>query len=105
MRQRPMKTLLWIMFLMMAIGMAACNGVRSGTAASFTAAFDGPQAGVAAVSEGRDPAARLSQPMNPDAALEEKLPASVGLAAANTVAANVPTPTSPRHNEEVLEEE
>jgi hypothetical protein len=87
MRQRPLRTLLWIMFLALVVGMAACNGVRRGTAASFTAAIDGHQAGMAAVSEGHDPAARLSQPMTPDAALEERLPGGVRLAAANAVAA------------------
>src|SRR5262245_26262565 len=87
MRQRPMRTWMVIMWLLMAMGMAACRGVRSGTAASFTAAFDGHHAGMAAVLEGREPAARPSQQMHADAALEERLPGDVRLVAASAVAA------------------
>jgi hypothetical protein len=87
MRQRPMMTLLAIMFLAIAVGMAACSGVRSGTAASFTAAIGGHQAGMAAVGEGHGPAAKPYQPLTPDSALEERLPEGVRLAAGNAVAA------------------
>jgi phospholipid-binding lipoprotein MlaA len=104
MRQRPMRTLLAIMFLVMAVGMAACSGVRSGTAASFTAAIGGHQAGMAAVGEGHGPAAKPYQPLTPDAALEERLPEGVRLAAGNAVAADVLTPITPLTDDEVLEE-
>jgi phospholipid-binding lipoprotein MlaA len=81
MRQRPMRTLLWTMFLVMAVGMAACSGVRRG------------------------PAAGPSQRMHADAALEERLPGGVRLAAASAVAtADAPTPIPPLDDEEVLEE-
>jgi phospholipid-binding lipoprotein MlaA len=102
MRQRPMRTWLGIMCLVMAIGMAACSGVRRGTAALFTAAFEGHHAGMAAVREGRDPSARPSQPMRADAALEERLLGDVRLAAASAV--DVPTPIAPLNDDEVLAE-
>jgi hypothetical protein len=81
MRQRPMRTLLWTMFLVMAVGMVACSGVRRG------------------------PSAGPSQRMHADAALEERLPGGVRLAAASGVAtADAPTPILPLDDEEVLEE-
>jgi phospholipid-binding lipoprotein MlaA len=81
MQQRPMRTLLWTMFLVMAVGMAACSGVRRG------------------------PAAGPSQRMHADAALEERLPGGVRLAAASAVATtDAPTPIPPLDDEEVLEE-
>jgi phospholipid-binding lipoprotein MlaA len=105
MRQRLMRTLLWMMFMGIAVGMAACSGVRSGTASSFKASFDGHQSGMVAVRAGSDPAARPSQQMNADAALEGRLPGSVRLASANAVsAADAPTLISPLNDEEVLEE-
>jgi hypothetical protein len=89
----------------MAIGMAACSGVHRGPVSSFTAALDGHQAGMAAVGAGADPAARLSEPTNRDAALEGRLPGGVRLAAANAVAAaDVSTPSSPFNDDEVLAE-
>jgi phospholipid-binding lipoprotein MlaA len=105
MRQRPMRTWLGIMVRVMATGMAACSGVRRGPAASFTAAFAGHHAGMAAVGAGGDPAAGPSEPMHPDAALEGRLPGGVRLATAHAVAAAaVLTPSSPVNDDEVLAE-
>jgi phospholipid-binding lipoprotein MlaA len=105
MRQRPMRTLLWMMFMVMAVGMAACSGVPRGTTSSFEAAFAGHHSGLTAVSEGGDTAARPSQQMNADATLEGRPPEVVRLASANVVAAaDAPTPTSPLNDDEVLEE-
>jgi phospholipid-binding lipoprotein MlaA len=81
MRQRPMRTLLWTMFLVMAVGMAACSGVRRG------------------------PAAGPSQRMHAAAALGGRPPGGVRLAAASAVAtADAPSPIPPLDDEEVLEE-
>jgi phospholipid-binding lipoprotein MlaA len=105
MRPRPMRTWLGIMCLVIAIGMTACGGVRRGPAASFTAARDGHHAGMAAVRAGGAPAARPSEPMHPDAALQGRLPGGVRLAAAHAVAAaDVPTPISPLDDQEIFEE-
>jgi hypothetical protein len=81
MRQRPMRTLLWMMFMVMAVGMAACSAGPRGTAA------------------------RPSQHMHAGAALEGRLPEVVRLANADVVtAADAPTPTSPLTDDEVLED-
>jgi phospholipid-binding lipoprotein MlaA len=105
MRQTPMRTLLWMVTIVIAVGMAACSGVRSATMSSFETSSAGHQSGIAAVSEGSDTAARPSQDLNADAALAEKLPGGVRLAAANAVSApDAPTPISPLDHEEVIEE-
>jgi phospholipid-binding lipoprotein MlaA len=104
MRPRPMRTWMGIIFPVMAIGMAACSGVRRGPAASFTPAFDGHHAGMAACSGvRRDPAAGPSQPMHSDAALEGRLPGGVRLAAAHA-AGDVPTLIASLNDDEVLAE-
>jgi MlaA lipoprotein len=104
-RRSTRRTLLWMMFMGMAVGMTACSGVRSGAASSFKASFDGHRSGMMAVSAGSDPTARPSQQMNADAALEGRLPGSDRLASANAVsAADVPMPILPLNDEEVLEE-
>jgi hypothetical protein len=105
MRQRPMRTLLWIMFMVMAGGMAACSGVPRGTASSFEAPFDSHHSGMAAISEGVDTTAQPSPPMNADAAVAGRPPGVVRLVAANAVSATEePTATSPLNDDEVLEE-
>jgi hypothetical protein len=105
MRHRPTRTLLWIMFMVIAVSMAACSGVRRGTAPSFDASLEGHHSGMAAVSEGDDTAARRFQPANVDAAPQGRLPGVVRVAAANAVStADTPTPFSPLSDDEAVEE-
>jgi phospholipid-binding lipoprotein MlaA len=105
MRQSSMKTRLWMVLMVMAVGMAACSGVPRGTASSFEAPFDSYHSGMAAISGGVDTTAQPSQPMNADATVAGRPPGVVRLIAANAVSAvEEPTATSPLNDDEVLEE-
>jgi phospholipid-binding lipoprotein MlaA len=105
MRRRSMRTRLWMVLLVMAVGMAACSGVPRGTASSFEAPFDSYHSGMAAISDDVDTTAQPSQPMNADATVAGQPPGVVRLVPANAVSAvEEPTATSPLNNDEVLEE-
>jgi phospholipid-binding lipoprotein MlaA len=106
-----MRLLLWMMFMVMAVGMAACSGVPRGPASSFEAAFDGHHSRTATVIEmvdpavGRPSAAGPSQRMITGAAMEGKPTRVVQLADAKAVsAADAPMLISPLNDEEVIEE-
>jgi phospholipid-binding lipoprotein MlaA len=105
MRQRPMRTWLWMVLVVMAVGMAACSGVPRGTTSSFGAPFDSHHSGMVAISEGVDTTAQPSQQMDADAAVAERPLGVVRLAAANAVSATEePMAISPLNDDEVLEE-
>jgi phospholipid-binding lipoprotein MlaA len=105
MLQRPMRTWLWTVFVMIAVGMTACSGVPRGPVSSFEATVAGHPSGMATVHEGSDTAARPSQLMNPEARPEERLPRGVRLAAANAVSATEKPPSiAPLNDDEVIEE-
>jgi phospholipid-binding lipoprotein MlaA len=105
MRQRPMRTLLWMVCAVMAAGMVACSGVRGGTASSFEAGFAGRHPGMAVASTGVDPTAGPSQRMNAEAEMEDRAPKVVRLAAAHTVStAEEPMSISPLTDEEIIAE-
>ena len=100
-----MRTRLWMVLLVMAVGMAACSGVPRGTASSFEAPFDSYHSGMAAISDDVDTTAQPSQPMNADAAVAGRPPGVVLLVPANAVSAvEEPTATSPLNGDDVLEE-
>jgi phospholipid-binding lipoprotein MlaA len=105
MLQRSMRPWLWTVFVVMAVGMTACSGVPRGPVSSFEAPFAGHPSGMATVSEARDPAARPSQPMNANAAPEERPTTAVppgGVQAAPGI--EEPPSISPLNDEEVIEE-
>jgi phospholipid-binding lipoprotein MlaA len=105
MRQSPIRILLWMMCLLMAVGMAACSGVRGGIASSFEAGFAGRHSEMAVASTGADPMAGPSQRMNVEATMEDRVPKGVRLAAAHTGStAEEPMSTSPLTDEEVIAE-
>jgi phospholipid-binding lipoprotein MlaA len=105
MLQRSMRTLLCMLFVVMAVGMTACSGVPRGPASSFGAAVAGHPSGMATVNDGRDPAARLSQLMNADVASEERLPTAVLPANAEVVSGiEEPSSVAPLNDDEVIEE-
>jgi phospholipid-binding lipoprotein MlaA len=105
MRQRGVRTLLCMMFMGMAVGMAACSSVPRGPASSVDPAIFGHRAGMAAVREGDDAAVRPLPRMNANESLEERLPVDARLASANTVAAaDAPMTIPPLEDEEVIEE-
>jgi phospholipid-binding lipoprotein MlaA len=105
MLQRSMKTWLWTVFVVMAVGMTACSGVPRGPVSSFEATFASHPSGMATISEERDPAARPSQPMNADAAPEERPPTAVPPAGAHAVSGiEEPPSIAPLNDDEVIEE-
>jgi phospholipid-binding lipoprotein MlaA len=108
---RPMRAWLSMVFVVIAVGMAACSGGPRVTASSFDASFDGHQSEMATVIEvvdpaaGRTSAARPSQGMNAGAAMKGRPPRVVRLAAAHAVSVAVePASISPLNDGEVIEE-
>jgi phospholipid-binding lipoprotein MlaA len=105
MLQRPMRTFLWMVFVVMAVGMTACSGVPRGPVSSFEATFAGHPSGMATVSEGRDPAARPSQPRHADAAPGERPSTAVPPAGAHgSSGIEEPPSIPPLNDDEVIEE-
>ena len=105
MRQGFVRTLPWMLFVGIGVGIAACSGVPRGPAASFDPAIFGHHTGMTAVRDGGDAAVRPLPRMNASEALEERAPGDMRLASANAVAAtDVPTPIAPLNDEAVIEE-
>jgi phospholipid-binding lipoprotein MlaA len=105
MRQRCVRTLLWMLSMGMGVGIAACSGVPRGPASSSDPAIFGHRAGMAAVREGDDAAVRPLPRMNASEVLEEGLPGGARLASANTVAAaDAPLTIPPLEDDEAIEE-
>src|SRR5918996_6364903 len=85
MRQGFVRTLPWMLFVGIGVGIAACSGVPRGPAASFDPAIFGHHAGMTAVRDGGDAAVRPLPRMNASEALGGDLQGTCGW--------RVPTPS------------